>query len=115
MKLVTVKSYSELPCKDQATDQVKAWTMNAGLKVGDQVGVREGYGGTYRYYLVKLVAVDHTKQRRLVVDRSFTYTGKSYYRNGKNCKHPTGQTMLVATTSEVVTAANEDWHVVMFI
>ena len=115
MKLVTLKSYTDLPCHDQTTDQVQIWVLKADLKAGDQVAVREGYGGTYRYYLVKLVAVNHTKQRRLVVDQSFNYAGKSYYRNGKNCKHPTGQTMLVEPTSEVVTAAQEEWHITLFI
>lgn len=68
--------------------------------------VRVGCGGMYNYYRTRLVAVNHTRQRRLVVEPSAVY-GASFYRNGKNCFEPTGQKHLVEPTSEVVKAATE--------
>ena len=76
------------------------------VKVGDQVVIRIGYGGNVWYRLTKLVAVDHTRQRRLVVEPSSEY-GASFYRSGKNCFHPMGQKNLIQPTPAVVAAATE--------
>ena len=103
---ITVTSAAELPCGGQTTAQVKQWISRARPSVGDTAVVRVGYGGVYDYHLAILVAVDHTRQRRLVVESSGCF-GRSFYRDGRNCLHPKGQTHLIEPTPTVVKAATE--------
>jgi hypothetical protein len=48
-----------------------------------------------RYRLVKVVNPASGRQRRIVISHSDPFAGASYYRSGKSCFAPKGQTRLL--------------------
>lgn len=88
-----------LPCRGQSSEQVFHWFEREKPKRGDVVVVRVVYGGYCKYRPDTIKEVDHGRQRRVIL----TQHG-SFYRNGKNCFHPTGQTRMIEPTKAVLEA-----------
>ncbi|MCC6427258.1 MAG: hypothetical protein IT435_10615 [Phycisphaerales bacterium] len=90
----TTKSMA--PCGGQTPEEFLSWHEEFGLVVGDEVAVRTTHGGFWRYEIDRVAVVNHGRQRRIVLEKN-----GSFYRNGKNCFHPKGQTRLVWLTDSV--------------
>lgn len=89
-----------LPCANQTFDSVKEWVEQKPLTVNDEVIVRETYGGMTEYRLDTVLEIDHGQQRRVILQQH-----GSFYRSGKNCFHPKGQTHFIQPTPELRDAA----------
>jgi hypothetical protein len=76
-------------------ETLKEFIENHPLQVGDPMLIYGNYGGMHWYNLVTVEAVNHGRQRRVVVDQAAMWGGKSFYRSGKNCFSPTGQARLI--------------------
>jgi len=50
---------------------------------------------TNSYRLVRVIKADHGRQKRIIIDKGDAWGGASYYRSGKSCFHPKGQTILL--------------------
>lgn len=76
-------------------ERLKEYIEDKPLQVGDQMLIYGSYGMMHWYNLVTVEAVDHGRQRRVVVDTPPMWGGKSFYRSGKNCECPKGQARLI--------------------
>jgi len=63
---------------------------------------------TNRYRLVSVVNPASGKQRRIIIDRGDAFGGASYYRNGKSCFAPKGQTRLLPFNAAVAGVLSQD-------
>lgn len=65
------------------------------LNVGDEMMICNRQTISNEYQLVTIEAVNHGRQRRVIVSAAPAWGGRSFYRNGKNCFSPKGQSRLI--------------------
>lgn len=65
------------------------------INVGDEMMIYNGQGNLDGYQLVTVEAVNHGRQKRVIVSKNPGWGGRSFYRNGKNCFSPKGQSNLL--------------------
>ena len=76
-------------------EMLKEYIEQKPLKVGDEMMI---YGSQYimhSYELTTVEAVDVGPQKRVVVSKPGPWGGRSFYRTGKNCFSPKGQSRLL--------------------
>ena len=66
----------------------------------------QGYFNCFR--LVRVIKTNHTRQKRLIVDKPCCWGGASYWRNGKSCFAPKGKTRLLPYVESVAALLKED-------
>lgn len=91
---------TSLPCEGQNRDTVKRWVESKPLQAGDIVIVRNTQGHVTEYRKAFVEKVNHGRQRRVIL-KDFG----SFYRDGRNCFHPKGQTTFIVPTPELNEAA----------
>lgn len=68
---------------------------------------------TNRYRLVKVVNPASGRQKRIIIDRGDSFGGASYYRSGKSCFAPKGQTRLLPFSEAVAERLSFDRDTVL--
>ena len=96
------------PCADQTATDVEQW-LGASVREGLEVVIRETQYGLLKYRLARVVRLGKGRFDVAPVQSDGTVAGttQSFYRTGKNCWEPKGQTRLVMPTAAVVAACAE--------
>ena len=66
-----------------------------------------------RYRLVKVVNPASGRQKRIIIDHGEAFGGASYYRSGKSCFAPKGQTKLLPFVDSVAVKLSYERDVVL--
>jgi len=99
-------------CKQKLRDEMAEKSKNAVLGWTDFDAVKEHFKEnppqkgdpliiasfqyhTNEYLRVYVEVPEHTRQKRIIVNRGSTYGGSSFYRSGQSTYHPKGQTRLL--------------------
>lgn len=83
-------------------EKTKAYIETKPLAAGDLMVVASTYGGLASYELVKVINPAHGRQRRVLVSgHRSPHAGATFYRSGKNCFSPKGQTRLIPPSPEI--------------
>lgn len=62
---------------------------------GDLLLIYNGQAGLHEYVLSTVVEANQGRQKRIVMQHSAAWGGKSFYRTGLNCWSPRGQSRLL--------------------
>lgn len=77
---------------------VKDYIESKPLAAGDMMVVVSQYGGLRSYVLVRVENPALGAQKRVLVSQHQGLGGSTFYRTGKNCFQPKGQTRLIPPT-----------------
>ena len=92
----------KLPCDGQTREEIEAW-IRENETIGLQVVIRSCYGGFYNYKLAEIERIG--KRGQITLNKAGdSGGGANFYRSGKNCFHPKGQTKLVMPTEASLAA-----------
>lgn len=80
-------------------EKVKAYVESRPLAAGDKMLIVNQYGGFRTYELVQVENPSLGRQRRVLVSMHQQLGGQTFYRSGKNCFQPKGQTKMIPPTS----------------
>ena len=94
-------------------DGIKNYIIDTPLAAGDLMIVYNGQGGVHQYFLAKVINPALGKQSRVVLSKNGNYGGTSFYRSGKNCFAPTGQTKMLPPIPELMAHLSEDTDVIL--
>ncbi|HAS8570120.1 TPA: hypothetical protein I7778_20595, partial [Vibrio vulnificus] len=92
---VTIEQLKSDPILGFEGDVLKSYLNENPVSVGDEMMIYGSHGMMHHYIKVVIEAVDSGRQKRIVVSTSGFSGGKSFYRTGKNCYAPTGQSKLI--------------------
>jgi hypothetical protein len=89
-------------------EKIKQYIEERPLQAGDMMLIVNRQAGFEEYILAKVVDPSSGRQRRVVLDRAAAWGGTSFYRTGKNCFSPTGQSRMIPPVEEVLNAMKSD-------
>ncbi|MGC7893551.1 hypothetical protein [Vibrio anguillarum] len=92
---VTIDQLKSDPILGFEGDTLKSYLEQNAVSVGDEMMIYGSHGMMHHYTKVVVEAVNSGRQNRIVVSKSGYSGGKSFYRTGKNCFAPTGQSKLI--------------------
>ncbi len=92
---VTIEQLKSDPILGFEGDTLKTYLEKNPVSVGDVMMIYGSHGMMHHYKKVVVEAVNSGRQKRIVVSKSGFSGGKAFYRNGKNCYAPTGQSKLI--------------------
>ena len=92
---VTIEQLKSDPILGFEGDTFKAYLEQNSVSVGDTMMIYGSHGMMHHYTKVVVEAVNSGHQKRIVVSKSGYSGGRSFYRTGKNCFAPTGQSKLI--------------------
>ncbi|ELR8730170.1 hypothetical protein V4F56_004413 [Vibrio vulnificus] len=95
IKEVTIDQLKSDPILGFEGDTLKSYLEQNAVSVGDEMMIYGSHGMMHHYTKVVVEAVNSGRQKRIVVSKSGYSGGKSFYRTGKNCFAPTGQSKLI--------------------
>jgi len=95
-------------------DAMKEYLEQNPPQPGDRLLVYGSQGSMHSYDLVTVVAGSSGKQRRVVVDKAAGWGGTSWYRSGKNCWAPKGQSRLIPLIPWIMDHLGEDGVAISF-
>ena len=97
-----IKENQSIACLYWTFDSVKEYFVDNPPYEGQELLIHDTSGNMNTYALVKVVNPESGKQKRIVVENySNGYSGKSFYRTGKNCFAPTGQVRLLPYNARI--------------
>lgn len=64
--------------------------------------IYNGQGGFHEYQLAIVENPDHGRQHRVILSKSAAWAGTTFYRTGKNCYSPTGQSRMIPPVPEIM-------------
>ena len=79
-------------------ESTKEYIESKPLAAGDLMIITNTQGGLRTYQLARVENPALGKQRRVMLSDSGTSGGVTFYRSGKNCFHPKGQTRMIPPT-----------------
>lgn len=88
-------------------DKIKQFIGEGPLQVGDPMIIYNGQGGMHRYTLSKVENSSLGRQKRVLLSKVGESGGCTFYRSGKNCFAPTGQTRMLPPIPELMTYLSE--------
>lgn len=88
-------------------DDVKLHFDEFPPEVGDTLILAMPQHHMNRFRLVKVEKTNHGRQRRIIVTDPCCFAGASYYRTGKSCFAPKGQTRLLPYVESVAKLIEE--------
>lgn len=71
------------------------------LVSGDFMVIYDGQAGFHQYRLATVENPASGKQRRVLLSKAAAFGGTSFYRTGKNCFSPTGQSRMLPPIPEL--------------
>lgn len=83
-------------------EAVKKYIESKPLSAGDQMIIYNGQAGFHSYSLAIVVNPASGRQRRVILSRCGNYGGTSFYRSGKNCYCPKGQTKMIPPVPQLM-------------
>lgn len=83
-------------------DSVRQYIEDKPLQKGDLMVIASSFGGMWQYQLATVEEAASGKQKRVILSHAPAYGGKSFYRTGKNCFSPKGQSMMIPPTHLVL-------------
>lgn len=83
-------------------DRIKQYVNDKPLKVGDQMIIYNGQAGTHHYILALVENPALGRQKRVQLSKAGCAGGSTFYRGGKNCFAPTGQTRMLPPIPELM-------------
>lgn len=92
---VTLEQLKSDPILGLEGDILKSYLDENPISIGDGMMIYGSHGMMHHYIKVVVEAVNSGRQKRIVVSKSGFSGGKSFYRTGKNCYAPTGQSKLI--------------------
>lgn len=82
-------------------DSVRKYVESKPLVAGDKMFVYNGQGGMHEYIEATVENPSLGRQKRVVLSVSAAYGGSTFYRTGKNCYSPTGQSFMLPPTPQL--------------
>lgn len=73
----------------------KHYFESSNLKKGDHVMVYNGQGGFHEYRMATVEEPALGRQKRVVLSVDAAWGGSTFYRSGRNCYSPTGQSRML--------------------
>ena len=96
---------------DWTEDSTKQYIADRPLQVGDQMIIYNGQAGMHHYMLAKVENPALGKQKRVLLTKAGAYGGTTFYKSGKNCFAPTGQTRLLPPVAVLMEYLADDTDV----
>src|SRR5688572_13431317 len=75
--------------------KAKKYFESADLKKGNRVIIYDGQGGFHEYRLAIVEEPSLGRQKRVVVSAAAAWGGSTFYRSGRNCFTPRGQSRML--------------------
>ena len=94
-------------------ETIKQFILDGPLQAGNPMIIYNGQAGMHHYILAKVENPEHGKQRRVLLSKSGAYGGTTFYRSGKNCSAPAGQTRMLPPVPELMTHLSETTDVLL--
>lgn len=101
------------PLFDWTEDTIKQFIVNKPLQTGDPMIIYNGQAGMHLYMLAKVENPALGKQKRVLLSKSGTSGSTTFYRSGKNCFAPTGQTRMLPPIPELMAKLSESTDVLL--
>lgn len=92
---VTIDQLKSDPILGFEGDTLKYYLEQNSVSEGDAMMIYGSHGMMHHYTKVVVEAINSGRQKRIVVSKSGYSGGRSFYRTGKNCFAPTGQSKLI--------------------
>ncbi|NEZ03073.1 hypothetical protein G4Y73_02785 [Wenzhouxiangella sp. XN201] len=89
-------------------EAIKQYIIDKPLAQGDLMMIYNGYGGRHHYQLARVQNTCVGAQKRVVLTKSAWFGGPVFYRTGKNCYAPTGQSRMLPPVSELMQYLKDD-------
>ena len=86
---------------------IKQFIADKPLQAGDPMIIYNGQAGMHHYMLAKVENPELGNQKRVLLSKSRAYGGTTFYRSGKNCFAPTGQTRMLPPVPELMAHLSE--------
>lgn len=102
MKTKKIPSPSDLPFFGWDEASIKAYCDEKPLQKGDLMIIYNGQGGLHEYVPVIVENASSGKQRRVILSKAAAWGGASFYRTGKNCFSPKGQSKMLPPIPELM-------------
>lgn len=98
---------SGFPLFGWTEETTKQFIAEKPLQAGDPMIIYNGQAGMHHYVLATVENPALGKQKRVLLSRSGAYGGTTFYRSGKNCFAPTGQTRMLPPVPELMSHLSE--------
>lgn len=98
----SIKSIEGAPYFGWSEETTKAYVVDRPLAVGDLMLIYNGQGNMHHYQLATVVDPALGRQRRVLLSTSSATGGTTFYRNGKNCFSPKGQSRMLPPIADIV-------------
>ena len=92
---------------------LKAYCDEKPLQEGDHMIIYNGQSGLHQYVLATVVNARSGKQSRIILSKSAAWGGASFYRTGKNCFSPKGQSKMLPPIPELIQHISLDCDVML--
>jgi hypothetical protein len=92
-------------------EKTKTFIADKPLQAGDPMIIYNGQAGMHHYQLAKVENPALGKQKRVLLSKAGAYGGSTFYRSGKNCFAPTGQTRMLPPIPELMSHLSESTDV----
>lgn len=81
---------------------IKIYCDKKPLQKDDRMIIYNGQGRLHEYVLAVVENSSAGKQRRIILSKPAAWGGSSFYRNGKNCFSPKGQSKMLPPIPELM-------------
>lgn len=102
---------SGFPMFGWTEEKTKLFIADKPLQAGDSMIIYNGQAGMHHYILAKVENPALGMQKRVLLSKSGAYGGTTFYRSGKNCFAPTGQTRMLPPVPELMSHLSESTDV----
>ena len=89
-------------------ESIKLYIEDKPLKKGDLMLIVNTQAMIIEYLLAEVLNPDSGRQHRVILNKRAMYGGDSFYRTGKNCWSPTGQSKMIPPVPEIMVKFTEN-------
>lgn len=97
---ISIEAPEGYPLFGWTDEGVRSYIENKPLAVGDVMIIYNGQAGFHEYGLAVVNNPASGKQRRVILSKSAAFGGSSFYRTGRNCFSPKGQSRMIPPISQ---------------
>lgn len=95
MATITVPVPEGFPLFGWDEQSIKSYCDQKPVQKGDVMIIYNGQAGIHEYLLAVVENPSSGKQRRVILSKTPAWGGASFYRTGKNCFSPKGQSKML--------------------
>jgi hypothetical protein len=88
-------------------ENIKQYVLDKGLQIGDLMIIYNGQAGMHHYTLARVENPALGKQKRVLLSKAATHGGATFYRSGKNCFSPRGQSRMLSPVPALIEYLSE--------